>query len=505
MLAPCSYYPSFKTGNGIIALSLLMALLPLPSLAASFRVSQGGYQANAPKPVLLEDVPQSALSNPKSRLLIRDVNRLTLRKQPRTVLELRQGWQPVTDHSRLGPPVHSLKVDLDFLTTPGNYELVWEGDFTQRSVPFRVSNDVYWEALKAVAPRLVQQHCGDEVQQLAACHLKDAVWGGWHNSPSDPAKSVSDTTEALAHLLFLAQWEPNQVKYLSFNLPRQARKSTPELSDLHHESKTGLDWLMALQRKDTRQFHAGVSHPGRQLLAPTGEASAQAVAVLAMAARVYKKPELGYAVKCLLAAEDGWRALPADTPADLKAWAAGELFLATGRRDYHQAFAAQAIHTPWQAQASYLLYGTDANLKATLRRELEGEGQRVLGSDAPAFDPRANRDVLADISQLLVLDRVTGEPKHREGAARQMAHLFGVNPMGLSFVPGLEKTAVAEAPAAEGINLLATTVSTQRADAPDGHHRARQGLSLSDTAALVWVLGALNERFNTATTASQSD
>jgi endoglucanase len=339
----------------------------------------------------------------------------------------------------------------------------------------------------------------------AACHLKDArfsgtkpdgdgldVIGGWHDGPAYD-KSTLSTALSSAMLLGMNAWNPKLARLFRLDYPL-FEPGYGTADDLHHEIRAGLDWLRVMQRRDGAVYRAVTSHPSAtslpDMIIPTlapeeDEAprfieraglreTAATAAVFAMAARDFKASDLGYSVKSLLAAEKAWAFLedqaarPGSAPAaddsdkPYRVWAAAELYLATGKPGYQSYFLQHWADTPLQpfsprnpamlGIADYLLYAKTPDettvpvLKASALA-LAGPIADAVEADPygvglPRFGAHSNREIAARAAVLLTAWRLSGQERFRAAAGRSAAYLFGVNPLGLSFVTGVGESSV---------------------------------------------------------------
>ena len=275
--------------------------------------------------------------------------------------------------------------DFSSYNEPGLYELVVPG--VGRSAPFRIAANVYRESYSTVMRGMYLWRCGTDVSATyhgqtfahGPCHTNDAwldfVGGGhaqkdgtkgWHDA-GDYNKYVVNAGVTLG-ALFRA-WEDFelQIRKVRLDIPEAGGK----LPDFLAEIKWELDWLLTMQTPDGSVYHkvstkrfGGFILPEEETeeryFTPWGsEATANFVAVMAQAARIYRPYDSPFADRCLQAARSGYRFLqehPDYHPADQtdfhtgsyevhgpehlingvphnRLWAAAELWETTGAPD----------------------------------------------------------------------------------------------------------------------------------------------------------------------------
>ena len=234
--------------------------------------------------------------------------------------------------------------DFTAFDTPGTYVL--EVPDMPASPPFTIGNDVYNAIFKATLLGFYGQRCGTAVTfdfggdtfSHATCHAKDAQFdatmipgssgsktatGGWHDA-GDYGKYVVNGAFSVAFLL--KAWE-------DFGQPLANVNHIPSaLPSLLDEAKYELDWLLSMQQGDgsvlhlvcPRQFPGDTTSPEgdnaqRYFLKASSGSTAYFVAAAAMASRVFRDFDAGYADTLLVAAQSGqaWLdANPTNVPTD---------------------------------------------------------------------------------------------------------------------------------------------------------------------------------------------
>lgn len=316
--------------------------------------------------------------------------------------------------------------------------------------------------------------------------------GGWHDA-GDYNKYVVNAGVTVG-LMFKAweQFRP-RIGRVSLDLPESGRG----LPDLLAELKYEYDWLFRMQLEDGRVYHKlsaldfkywgpAERDPSPRYFVPwSSAATADFAAMMALGARHFREFDPAYADRCLAAAERSWAFLAAH-PGDHQAeqaefhtggygsadashrlWAAAELWETTGDAAclaYLERHAAQAEFSRFGpgwgdvqdlALGTYLSTAHPAARDAALVRRLTEN--LILRADAIAAEARANphgrplgatKDsffwgcngmVAAQTYLLHLADRLAPRPTpaYRQAAEQALAHLFGRNYHGRSYVTGL--------------------------------------------------------------------
>ena len=507
---------------GLGLCSLLLWMGALNAHAITFRLDEAGYHPQGPKIVLLETVPEDVIQrkNFKVVLVSTDKKDLSFYQKEKNVHEAKI-LETYPESGALGPVTLKVLMDFSDFNRSGTYFFRIEGTDSV-SQPVKITEFMYWDTLKPTVRAFFLQRCGQNIADpvtdigFNACHSEDAklsvpksnqkgpafkdVAGGWHDA-ADYSKHTTTTALAAARLLSMFEWGQKPFQYFSLEYPA-TEPFLGTVNDLLHEVRVGLDWLMVMQRPDGGFYSKVASRPDaskieypsedlepRHLAAVTTQDTAAAVAALAMASRSYKKKELGYAVKVLLAAERGWAylenhpspiaptnsvtqaghshqyVLPAKAGSDLayRLWAASELYLATRKPVYHQYFLAHYQKVPvelftWKnpamlALADYALYGESGrdvaadtyirqkvlSMADTLAHRIE---RNPYGVAVKHFAEGSNAEITEGAALLMVAYRLTGEEAYRNAATRTVRYLFGFNPMGKTFITSLTPSAV---------------------------------------------------------------
>lgn len=396
------------------------------------------------------------------------------------------------------------------------------------SAPIVVSPFIFWDAMAPVARSLYFHRCGQALEDPRThfdrpeAAMPPATWppnteasrrensdeadtlllpggavqGGWCDATGRPGASyaarqtVHETAWALSRLLPAVEANPEAMAHLQLAYP--SRDPNPSgLPDFYYELQQGLNWLMRLQHTQVDDPYVGMFRSGiqrqdsqaedalapsaggpAQLGPPQSQATAEAATVLAMAARVYRKPALSYAIACLRAAEQAWTSghrtgLLETSPGSptRQAWLAltAELALTTGKPLYRQALLKHvrpADASAWLSPASlafpslvnlYTLAGPRRiALPATLAPipdKLAAMAQQTLDAMARSPYPLAlvdfnkplsNWQQLDQIGLLLAMDKLApSDKRYRVAAAKALHWLFGLNPLQQVFLTPL--------------------------------------------------------------------
>jgi endoglucanase len=223
--------------------------------------------------------------------------------------------------------------DFSALVGPGEYRLQ-VGDLPE-SPPFRIGESVFEEPFRTVARSMYLMRCGTAVRgehegqtfEHAACHLDDgrldlivddstphaarqrAVTGGWHDA-GDYNKYVVNAGVTVG--VMLRAWHDFQpaVGAVELDIP----ESSGPLPDLLAEVKWELDWLFSMQADDGSVHHKVSTANYMGFVRPEDEreprfvgewgsqATANFVAMMAMASRELRPYDPEFADRCLAAA-----------------------------------------------------------------------------------------------------------------------------------------------------------------------------------------------------------
>ncbi|MFJ9012558.1 glycoside hydrolase family 9 protein [Streptomyces canus] len=341
--------------------------------------------------------------------------------------------------------------------------------------------------------------------QSKVCDYTRDVSGGWYDA-GDYGKYVVNGGISAAQLM--SSYERTQhAKGADADALGDGRLVVPEqgngVPDILDEARWEMDFLLKMQVPKGEKL-AGMAHHKvhdakwsglplradksdgkRELHAPSTAATLNLAATAAQAARLYEPYDKDFAAKSLKAARAAFDAAkanpkmyadPGDTTGggaysdyDVKDefyWAAAELFITTGDKEYRNEVLKSPLHNDskalfpsggvsWQSVG-----GLGALDLATVPNKLgEAETKAVRktvtqAADRYAADARkaaygvpyapdggsyqwgSNGQVLNNMVVLATAHDITGDTKYRDAVTSGMDYILGRNPMGLSYVTG---------------------------------------------------------------------
>lgn len=400
--------------------------------------------------------------------------------------------------------------DFSGLTEAGTFFVDVPG--VGRSVDFAVGDDVYRRPLVAAMLGFHGWRCGTAVSFAfggdgfghAACHLGDGLLdylgqpgvvrdgtGGWHDA-GDFGKYTVNAGFTVGMLLAAFERHPGGLAQAPLPIP-EAGGAQPDFLD---EVRWELEWMlkMVYAADDGRVSHKLTALAFESFVAPerdtqaryfvpfSSAATADFVAALAQAARVFRPYDAAFAERCLAAAELAYAYLvanPANTPPDEAAfttggyptmdpddrlWAAAELWETTGDAAVladlegrvaavPEASALVAADFDWPSVRNlglftYLVSSRAERTPAVVERVrasavaaadavLAAHDASRYGRGVANFYWGSNGSVARCAMLLAVATRLTGDPRYLDAAADQLAYLFGRNHYGRSQVTGL--------------------------------------------------------------------
>ncbi|MEV1288131.1 glycoside hydrolase family 9 protein [Micromonospora sp. NPDC049679] len=288
----------------------------------------------------------------------------------------------------------------------------------------------------------------------------------------DGSLNVPESGNTVPDILDEARWE--QEFLLSMQVPAGKPRAGMAHHKIHDESWTGLPLLPHLDAKK------------RELHPPSTAATLNLAATAAQAARVFLPYDRAFAARNLAAAKTAWAAAKANPasyadPADGNGggayndsdvsdefyWAAAELYITTGGREFRDFVLASPHHTAdiWRERG--FDWGSTAQLGrldlATLPNRLpDRERVRasvVQGADkylvtlkahpygipyAPSdntYDWGSNNLILNNAVVMATAFDITGRSTYREGVLETMDYIFGRNALNQSYVTGYGEVA----------------------------------------------------------------
>ncbi len=387
-----------------------------------------------------------------------------------------------------------------------------------RSIDFEIGEKVYDFAFYTAMRAFYLWRCGCAVEGThngvrfvhPACHLNDGYedylgregnkrdgTGGWHDA-GDYGKYTVNAGITVGCLFMAWDHFQDKLKSLSLDLPDTA----PGYPDFLKEIKWETDWLLKMPYPDgsgrvshklTRTRFSGFIMPEkddekRYFTEWSSAATADFVAMMAMAARYFKPYDAAYAQKCLDAAKTSYAFLQANpehrrfqqgdfrtggyqtNDSDDRLWAAAEMWQSTGDAQYLKDFEDRAAAAPakrwgppvtgkidedWDwgnvrnlAMFTYVLSkreGRNAELLTAIRNDVISTADRLVSQADEDVYGRAlrryywgcNGTIARQVLNLQIAHRLSPKPEYLNASADAIAHLFGRNVYNRSYVTGL--------------------------------------------------------------------
>ncbi|WP_075590945.1 glycoside hydrolase family 9 protein [Labilibacter marinus] len=473
-----------------ITILILFVLNITSSLSQSIRVNTIGYQP-------LDDKIATIIGNANSSFQLIDA------LDNKVVFEGRTGeeeWQNDTKEK------YSL-IDFSEFKKRGTF-IIKVG--SEQSPAFEINENVFLEPLKVSTKAFYLWRCGMAVSgeykgehfHHKACHLKDGYLdydpdktykdgvGGWHDA-GDYGKYTVNAGVTVASLLLAWQQFESTLKDLNLDLPED--KEITALPDFLKEIKYEIDFLFKMQYPDgsgkvshklTRKNFSGFIMPEkdnkkRYFTSWSTAATADFVAMMAMASRVFKPYNKWYANKCLSAAELSYECLkkyPDHVPfiqhdfttggyqtndKDDRLWAASEMWVTTGENGYLQDFEKRftqfntKVVTNWDWDnvsnlgvfAYVLSKSKDRNMALVQEAEkaciqaadtlVNGTVNDAYGRSFDKYYWGCNGTVARQTINLQVANEISPDIKYKKATTNIVAHLLGRNFYGRSYITGL--------------------------------------------------------------------
>ncbi len=398
--------------------------------------------------------------------------------------------------------------DFSKLKKPGRYYLEVPG--VGRSAEFEVSDDVFDFAAKTGMRAFYLWRCGMGVHgefdgntyETEACHLNDAYedyigrpgsqrdgTGGWHDA-GDHGKYTVNAGVTLGVLFYAWDHFQKQLNTIDYELPETA----PGFPEFLQELKWETDWLLKMPYPDgsgrvshklTRTNFSGFIMPQdddakRYFTEWSSAATADFVAVMAMAARYFKPYDAAYAQKCLDAARTSYRFLLENpehkkfvqgdfktggyqtSDDDDRLWAAAEMWETTGDpaalEDFEKRAAAMnfEIDEDWDwsdvsnlGMFTYALSerkGKNVETAKTISRNIVANADALVAKGREDVYNRplggryywgCNGTVARQTVNLQVANKIRPNREYIETALKAVDHIFGNNYYNRSYVTGL--------------------------------------------------------------------
>ncbi|MGW2567227.1 glycoside hydrolase family 9 protein [Streptomyces sp. NPDC001537] len=337
--------------------------------------------------------------------------------------------------------------------------------------------------------------------QPGVCDYTLDVTGGWYDA-GDHGKYVVNGGIATWELLSTYEreklartGEPGKLRDGSLAIPESANK-VPDILD---EARWELEFLLKMQVPDGQPL-AGMAHhkihdaqwtglpllpsddpQKRELHPPSTQATLNLAATAAQAARLYRPYDRAFAAKALTAARKAWSAALAhptmyasasdgtgggaydDTNAtDEFYWAAAELYLTTGEKEFADYVRNSPLNTAdifgplgfdWgrTAAAGRLDLATVPSKlpgRDKIRQSVVKGAERYLATlksqpygmpyapDDDVYDWGSSHQILNNGVVLATAYDITGASKYRDGAVQTMDYILGRNALNISYVTG---------------------------------------------------------------------
>lgn len=404
------------------------------------------------------------------------------------------------------------QIDFSGLTEPGEYYIL--AGNSGKSYNFTVGNGIYHKLMNDALKCLYYQRCGCElkpehagVYTHPACHTEPAILlndyitqkenpqtfdmsGGWHDA-GDFGRYTTAASVALAHVLYAYELFPDAFKD-SLNIP----ESGNGIPDVLNECRYELTWLLKMQAPDGSVYHKLTAfrhadfimpqddHDRFLIYPPSSMAAGDFAAVMALASRIYRPFDNGFADEMLLAAKKAYKWLDEnpftpffnpegsntgeyndDADIDERLWASAELLRVDirNKQEYLQEITSLANEVPiktdfgWADVAGLASMSiltdpahTAGMLEAGFKHEVLLEVARVadifkksgynVGMAPEDFVWGSNMTVLNRAMLLALASRVAENQSYKEKYIKAaMAHLhyiLGRNPLGICYVTG---------------------------------------------------------------------
>lgn len=383
----------------------------------------------------------------------------------------------------------------------GTYRIEADG---KHSPMFKIADDVYAPVCRDLLRAFYYLRCGCGLDEKyageyahAPCHTEPAVeWedhsvskdicGGWHDA-GDYGRYVTAGACALAHMLYGYKLFPKAFDGIKSNIP----DSSDKMPDLLTECRVELEWIMKMQRADggvyhkaTTAHHAPFIMPEEDmaqmyLLPVSSSATADASAVLALGASVYRPFDAEFADRLSAAAQKSYEWLENNPDflfvnpkecttgvygehddTDNRFWAAAEMFSLTGREKYCRDAEHLAEKDFPKTALGYSETGGFGAL-AYIFAKREGRNEKLLVSLKNGFVRRAeelkgysdkcgygtallpqhygwgsNMGVLVSGMIFVIADILCDSGRYKNYAAAQLDYILGKNALGISYVSG---------------------------------------------------------------------
>ncbi len=394
--------------------------------------------------------------------------------------------------------------DFSSLQQPGTYTILVDNHL--ESYPFEIKEDLYQDPLNAAIKSYYFQRASMPIEETyggihhrkaghadTACSFHPSTGhktgklntsGGWYDA-GDYGKYVGNAALSTGQMLLLLEQFPDIIADNTLNIP----ESGNNIGDLFDELKYELDWLLTMQDNDGGVFFKVTAKGFSDFVMPEdydlerfiiGKGTASTLdfaAVMAQAARVYKKVNPDFSKQALVAAKKAWQwalvnnNIPFTNPKGISTgeygddhfsddfyWAAAELFISTQDQQYFNYLATHPepyIHEQTNSWKFFvrnngfhsLLENSDL-LDETFKNKLTEQHIQLADSiltlisnnpyriGADRFEWGSNSDVLNQAVILCMAHRLTGNKKYLSGAEQINDYILGKNATGYCFLTG---------------------------------------------------------------------
>lgn len=411
------------------------------------------------------------------------------------VLEDKGVWEPAKDTVKIA--------DFSSFDKPGKYRLYVEDKGI--SYPFEIGPGIYDEIFKASVKAYYMQRASTAIEEKFAgkfthpmAHPDTLCWfhpssgrksgsmsspRGWYDA-GDYNKYIVNAGYTVSMLLNLHEYFPDVISD-DLNIP----ESGNGVSDLLDEIKWELDWAETMQDKDggvffklTSKRFSGFIRPEEDTLPRfvVGKSTTSALnfaAMFAQASRVWKAIDPALSERYLSAAKKAWSwavknpSVIFRNPPDISTgayshtdfsgdffWAAAELLVTTGDREYKEFIKAHPVDFTfisgenWWTSVKNLGYYAlilpeskiDESEKAEYRNAILADADRLIADlEASPYRQPLNSFVWGSNSDILDLAvifatacRISNDRKYFDAATETTDYIFGKNAVGYSFVTG---------------------------------------------------------------------
>ncbi len=386
--------------------------------------------------------------------------------------------------------------DFTALDKPGTYKITAAN--SGESYEFVIADDVYKDIFADVIKMLYLQRCGSELDKKhagdfahKACHTQEAVIygtkvtkdvsGGWHDA-GDYGRYVVPGSKAVADLL-LAYEDYSGIFTDNAGIP-ESGNGVPDILD---EARYELEWMLKMQdEKSGGVYHkvTGLNFDGNimpeeakdtlYIMPVSNAATGDFAAVMAMAARIYKKYDASFADKCLAAAKSALAFMEKNenkggfkNPGDVLTgeypdgddrdeyfWALTELYKTTGNAAYSTKIGSIDIASlkdglGWETVTLYGCYayltsekqdaGLAGRIKGRMDAYIASVEQKVkddgyFSSMGDVYPWGSNMTLANNGMVILMANKVLG--KDTGPAKKQLDYMLGANPTSYCFVTG---------------------------------------------------------------------